>query len=482
MTNKSEFSIPRVLIAADRSSAGKTTIAVGLMSIFTKRGCVVQPFKVGLDYIDPSYHSKVTGRYSRNLDGFLMNRQAIADIFSHAARGADIGIIEGVRGLYEGLESTSDIGTTAEIAKTLRSPVILVVDARSITRSAAALVEGYRSFDREVDISGVILNYIGSPAHAAKAKEAIEHYTEIEVIGQIPRTDAIRLTMRHLGLVPATEGQKRDTTFEKRLENIEAIIRDCVDIDKVFKIAANAAPMPLRKQRSFVASRSRRAELENKVRIGIAYDEAFNFYYNDLFDLFSLNGAELVFFSPLHDEEVLQVDGIYLGGGYPELFGSELEHNRTMRESIVSSAQAGMPIFAECGGLMYLTESLTYGGQTSRMAGVIPASTTMVKDRVIGYVSGTTIRDTVIGPKGTQFRGHEFHYSTLTETGRKLTFAFALQKGRGISGGCDGIQVQRTLASYTHIHPLSYPNLAHNFTQSCAKFKDQTIRNRQSLE
>ena len=481
MINKSELNIPRVLIAADRSSAGKTTIAIGLMSVFTKRGYVVQPFKVGLDYIDPSYHSRVTGRYSRNLDGFLMNRRAIMDVFAHAIRGADMGIIEGVRGLYEGLEGTSDIGTTAEIAKTLRSPVILVVDARSITRSAAALVEGYRSFDRRVDIKGVILNNIGSPAHATKAKEAIEHYTDIEVIGQIPRTDAIRLTMRHLGLVPAAEGQKRDRTFQKQLENIEAIIQDSVDIDKVFQIAATAAPLPLRKQQSFVASHSRQAEHKKLVRIGIAYDEAFNFYYNDLFDLFSLNGVELVFFSPLHDEEVPTVDGIYFGGGYPELFGTELEHNRPMRESIVSCAQTGMPIFAECGGLMYLSESLTYGRQTSRMAGVIPANTNMVENRVIGYVSGTTVRDTAIGQKGTQFRGHEFHYSTLTETSRKLTFAFALQKGKGISGGCDGIQVQQTLASYTHIHPLSFPNLAHNFTQSCAKFRDQTIHSTQSL-
>jgi cobyrinic acid a,c-diamide synthase len=481
MRNKSDLRIPRVLIAADRSSAGKTTIAVGLMSVLTKKGFVVQPFKVGLDYIDPSYHSRVTGRYSRNLDGFLMSHQAIADVFSNAIRGADIGIIEGVRGLYEGLESTSDIGTTAEIAKTLHSPVILVVDARSITRSAAALVKGYHSFDQRIDIRGVILNNIGSFTHARKAKEAIEHYTNIEVIGQIPRTNAVHLGMRHLGLVPATEGQKRDRTFQKQLDNIEGIIHDYVDIDKVFQIAANAAPLSLRTQKSFVRSRSKPAEREKLVRIGIAYDEAFNFYYNDLFDLFSLNGVKPVFFSPLHDEEVPKVDGIYFGGGYPELFGAELEHNRSMRESIVDYAQAGMPIFAECGGLMYLTESVTYGGRTSRMTGVIPANTDMIEKRVIGYVSGTTVRDTIIGRRGTQFRGHEFHYSALTETSSKLTFAFELQKGIGIAGGCDGIQVQHTLASYTHVHPLSYPNLAYNFAQSCAKFKDQTIRNTQSL-
>ena len=479
-TKQTNLRIPRILIAADRSSAGKTTIAVGLMSVFSKLGYVVQPFKVGLDYIDPSYHSAVTERFSRNLDGFLMNRHAIMEIFSHAIRGADIGIIEGVRGLYEGLESLSDVGSTAQIAKMLRSPVILVIDARSITRSTAALVKGYRSFDRRVDIRGVILNNIGSPTHATKAKEAIEHYNGIEVVGQIPRTDSMHLAMRHLGLVPASEGLKRDSTFRKQLENIEAIVQSCVDVDKVLQIAKSAEQLPQVTPKAFVSSRKRQAANNRRVRIGVAYDEAFNFYYRDLFDLFSLKGTDIVFFSPLHDSEVPDVDGIYIGGGYPELFGDELERNRSMRDSIASRAHAGVPTFAECGGLMYLTEALTYGGRTSKMAGVIPANTNMVNKRVIGYVAGTTIRDTVIGCKGTRFRGHEFHYSELTDLSINVKFAFDLQKGRGISDGCDGVQVGQTLASYAHVHPLSYPNLAANFTESCAKFKDRITHSTRS--
>jgi len=480
MTQQHSLDVPRVLIAADRSSAGKTTITVGLMSILSKEGQSVQPFKVGLDYIDPSYHSEVTGRFSRNLDGYLMSRRAIVEVFSHASRGADIGIVEGVRGLYEGLESLSDIGSTAQVAKILRSPVILVIDARSITRSTAALVRGYRSFDRRVDIKGVILNNIGSATHAAKAKEAIEHYTGVDVIGQIPRDDSMHLAMRHLGLVPASEGLVRDRAFRKQLENIEDMIRGHLDVDKVIQIAKNAPPMPQVAPKVFVPSnegRTRRA----KVRIGVAYDETFNFYYHDLFDLFFLNDVDVVFFSPLRDGEIPNVHGVYLGGGYPELFADELERNRSMRDSLASSAQEGLPIFAECGGLMYLTESLEYDGRTSKMVGVIPAKTNMIHKRVIGYVAGTTIHDTIIGRKGTRFRGHEFHYSELTDLSGKLEFAFKLQKGAGISDGCDGIQVEKTLASYSHVHPLSYPGLPATFGQSCAEFKDQKAHSTRSL-
>jgi cobyrinic acid a,c-diamide synthase len=479
---QTDLHAPRILVAADRSSSGKTTIAVGLMSVFSKEGYVVQPFKVGLDYIDPSYHSEVTGRFCRNLDGFLMNQHAIIEVFTHAIRSADLGIIEGVRGLYEGLESLSDVGSTAQIAKTLRCPVILVIDARSITRSTAALVKGYRSFDRRIDIRGVILNNIGSQTHATKAKEAIEYYTGIEVVGQIPRNDSMRLTMRHLGLVPASEGVKRDQTFRKQLDNIEEIIQSSVDFNKVLQIAKTAGKLPSVKPKAFVSSQREQVKDNKRVRIGIAYDEAFNFYYHDLFDLFSLNSTKIVFFSPLQDREVPDVDGIYLGGGYPELFADELERNRSMRDSIASHAQSDMPVFAECGGLMYLTESLTYGGRTSKMVGIIPANTNMINKRVIGYIEGTTLRDTVIGCKGTQFRGHEFHYSELTDLSAKPKFAFKLQKGAGIADGYDGIQIGQTLASYCHFHPLSYPDLPANFARSCEKFRERTTRSKRSLE
>jgi len=478
---KSSSRIPRVCIAADRSSAGKTTVAVGLMSILKKEGYAVQPFKVGLDYIDPSYHSEVTGRFSRNLDGFLMKEQAIKEVFLHASRGADVAIIEGVRGLYEGLESLSDCGSTAQIAKMLDTPVILVIDARSITRSTAALVKGYQSFDPGVSIEGIILNKIGSATHAKKAKEAIEHYAGVEVIGQIPRNDSIHLTMRHLGLVPAFEGLKHNDQFRRQLDIIESVIRDNVEVDKLIAIAKGADPLPPVQPALFVCPHPAATRGKKRVRIGVAYDEAFNFYYHDLFDLFSLYNADVTFFSPVRDKEIPHVDGIYIGGGYPELFAAELSQNRSVRDALVAGAVEGMPIFAECAGLMYLTESLTYDGRTSKMAGLIPAHAAMANKRVIGYVVGTTIRNTIIGPKGTRFRGHEFHYSEITSLSDSLPFAFKLEKGKGISRKCDGIQVHNTLASYSHLHPLSYPALAANFIASCRAFREQTTRNTLSL-
>ncbi|MGZ4917385.1 MAG: Ni-sirohydrochlorin a,c-diamide synthase [Halobacteriota archaeon] len=477
---KKRMAKPRILIAADRSSAGKTTIAVGLMSLLKSEGHTVQPFKVGLDYIDPSYHSEVTGRFSRNLDGFLMDERAIIEVFLHAGSDADICIIEGVRGLYEGLESLSDCGSTAQIAKILTTPVILVVDARSITRSTAALVKGYQSFDPRVEIKGVILNKIGSPAHAKKAQQAIEHYTGIDVVGQIPRNDAMRLTMRHLGLVPAVEGLTRNSQFKAQLELIEDIIKETVDLDKIVEIARGAGTLPDLPPNLFKSPRAR-PNRDKTVSIGVAYDEAFNFYYRDLFDLFTLSNVDVTFFSPLRDKVLPEVGGLYIGGGYPELFAKELTRNHSIRAAIATRAAEGMPIFAECGGLMYLTESLAYKGERTKMVGVIPASATMVDKRVIGYVVGQTVRDTILGPRGTKFRGHEFHYSSISDLAETLQFAFKLKKGVGIADGYDGVQLHNTVASYAHVHPLSYPQLTSHLTRACESFMDQTPRSTLSL-
>lgn len=463
------MNIPRLLIAADRSSAGKTIVAVGLMSVLSRSGLKVQPFKVGLDYIDPSYHSAVAGRSSRNLDGFLMNERAIRETFLHACAESDIAIIEGVRGLYEGFDSLSDVGSTSQVAKILKTPVILLVDARSITRSTAAIVLGYKAFDPEVKIQGVILNKIGSSIHGIKATEAIQRYAGIEVIGQIPRNDSINMTMRHLGLVPAIEGIKRQEGFQQQLRTIEDTIRASIDVDRVLEIAKNAESLNDGSPQLF-----RRKESNKKsVTIGVAYDEAFNFYYSDMFDLLRLNGAHISYFSPLRDDKLPDVDGVYLGGGYPELFAEELERNKHMRIAINEASETGMPIYAECGGLMYLTESLANNGKAFKMVGVIPAHTDVVYKRIIGYTVGKTISDTIIGPKGTTFRGHEFHYSEVKALNEKLTYAFKLERGRGISNGYDGIKIRNTLASYSHLHPLSYPNLPTNFVKSCINFKEK---------
>ncbi len=462
------MTMPRLILAGDRSSAGKTTISTGLMSILHESGLKVQPFKVGLDYIDPSYHSLVTGRQGGNLDGFLMSGEAIVEAFQHSAEGADIAIIEGVRGLYEGLEAVSDVGSTAQIAKILKAPVILVVDAQSITRSTAAIVKGYKDFDRGISFKGVILNKVGSERHAEKARTAIEKYTGVEVLGAIPRNKGMSLTMRHLGLIPAREGASRVGDFEARISKIKAIIKEHVNIDRLVEIAKAAPRLKARKQSIFIK------ENDAGVRIGVALDEAFNFYYKDNVDLLTLKGAEVVYFSPLHDREIPDVDGLMIGGGYPEFFAGELSDNSSMRKSIAEASANGMPIYAECGGMMYLVRALEdENGKRYDMVGAMDGVASMKHIRHIGYVAGQFEKDTPIGAKGSFFKGHEFHYSIITDIPPDARFAYRMDRGIGIKDGMDGMMVNNTLGSYTHLHAASYVPFAKKFVESCVEYKEQ---------
>src|SRR5665647_2406 len=481
-------SIPRVLISADRSSSGKTTISMGLMAALVSRGYKVQPFKVALDYIDPSYHTEITGRFCRNLDGYLMYENGILDVYTHGCEAedkADIAIIEGVRGLYEGFESLSDLGSTAQIAKILNCPVILVINARSITRSSAALVNGYKNFDLDVQIAGVILNNIGSLRHAEKAKEAIEYYTGVPVIGIVPRDPSMQISMRHLGLMPALEGRRRlgNEGFEARLRGIEEIINKGIDVDRFLKIASSAKP--LKNPESSVFS-STLDERECKPKIGVALDEAFNFYYRDNIDLLKLAGAEIVYFSPVKDPALPEVDGLYIGGGYPELFAAELEANESMRQDIKKASAEGMPIYAECGGLMYLTEKISTGvpgkgtyhdasmpESTYSMVGALPGHTIMGQTRVVSYNIGTLERDSLIGKKGNSFKGHEFHHSEIKEIPEDSEFAITLSRGTGIIGDRDGLISGNTLGSYVHLHGVSYRELAGSLVEAARKFKER---------
>jgi cobyrinic acid a,c-diamide synthase len=475
--DKEMLDIPRIIIAGDRSSAGKTTISIGIMSVLRDMGYRVQPFKVGLDFIDPSYHTEVTGRFSRNLDGYLMSEDAIREVYSHAVRGADIAVIEGVRGLFEGLEATSDIGSTAQIAKILKCPVILAINARSITRSTAALVSGYRSFDPDVNIVGVILNNIGSSRHGEKARTAIETYDGTPVIGEIPRNDSMIISMRHLGLIPAMEGRRRVSDFEENLGRIKSIMKEGIDIKRFISIASSAKPLMRPKEKIFHPAR-----LKNNVRLGVALDEAFNFYYRDNLELLELAGAELVYFSPVKDRTIPQVDGLYIGGGYPELFGQELEDNSSMRESIYQASTEGLPIYAECGGLMYLTKEIItdvsgtgkyhiarMDGGTFHMVGAIPGRTLMGHKRVVSYNIGNFVIDNVIGKSGTSFIGHEFHHSEIVDIPEDTTFAIRLERGTGVKGELDGILAGNTMAAYAHLHAASYLGFAKSFVEFCSE-------------
>ena len=451
----------RILIAGDRSSCGKTTIVAGLLSALRRRGLQVQPFKVAMDYIDPSYHTWITGRPCRNLDGYLMTLDAVREIYAHAAAAADVAVIEGVRGLYEGYEG--DLGSTAQIAKMLRTPVIFVVDARSITRSAAALVKGYMDFDPGVSIKGVILNKVGSERHARKAIAEIERYAGVEVVGVIRRSDEMHLAMRHLGLVPVLEGKTRHDGFEERLQRIREIVEEGLDLDRILEIAKEAEPLP-----DVATDLYHQNDLGKGVRIGVAMDEAFNFYYRDNLELMELSGAKVVPFSPVHDAALPEVDGIYIGGGYPELYARELSENVGMRRSLERAHERDLPIFAECGGLMYLAREIEWDWERREMVGLVPGKARHGEIRVVSYVHGALTRDCALGPAGAKIMGHEFHHSEmLMDEGAK--YAVRLDRGVGIAGGKDGFMEGNLLASYMHIHGASYRGFPAEFIRACGR-------------
>lgn len=454
----------QILITGDRSGSGKTSITLALTALLAKK-YRVQTFKVGMDYIDPSYLAAASGRPCRNLDSFALSTDQIKEIYSYGCRYADIAIVEGVRGLYEGAEALTDVGSTAAIAKELDLPVILVVSAQSITRSAAALVKGFQEFDPKIRIVGVILNNVKGGSHKAKAVTAIEHYCGVPVIGAIPRMDEMQLTMRHLGLVPYREGAGKGD-FDTRIRTITDMIGKYVDLDRLLSLMKDSN-LPIHASPSF--------EKISKpdIKIGVAFDEAFNFYYADLFDVLLSLGAELVMFSPVHDS-LPDADGYIIGGGYPELYARELESNQKMRDAIRTASKNGIPIYAECGGLMYLTDRivLNEGWQDATteqhyaMCGVFSGETHMPARRVVSYVTGTS---DVISPVGlAQFSGHEFHHSDVVLS-PDTRYAYRLSRGIGIRDNFDGAVIDNTLGSYTHLHPVGSKGMLEHFVRLCRK-------------
>lgn len=455
-----------ILITGDRSGSGKTSITLALAALLSKTD-KVQTFKAGMDYIDPSYLAAVSHRPCRNLDTFTLSDAQIRDIFRFGCRGADIALVEGVRGLYEGAEALGDTGSTAAVAKALDLPVVLVVSAQSITRSAAAIVRGFQSFDPQIRIAGIILNNIRGGSHREKAVTAIEHYCGVPVIGAIPRMEEMQLAMRHLGLVPYREGSGRGD-FDARIATITKMIGQYVDLDRLRSLMKEIPEDP--SQTLFDAIPA------PDTKIGIALDEAFNFYYADLFDILSTCGADTVPFSPVHDR-LPEADGYIIGGGYPELFTRELEANHRMREAIRDVSRNGTPVYAECGGLMYLTDRMVLnkgwqgstGTTSAEMCGVFSGETRMPARRVVSYVEGTSIADAPVG--NAAFRGHEFHYSEVV-LAKETRFAYTLIRGVGIRDNLDGAVVNRTLGSYTHLHPVASAGMFRHFVDAC---RDQRV-------
>src|SRR3989338_2919375 len=472
---------PRIIFAATQSGSGKTTITLGVLLALRKMGLKVQPFKAGPDYLDPMHHSAVCARKSRNLDSWLMPPGAIRRLFAANAKGADISVIEGVMGLYDGFRDT-EYGSTAHLAKILGAPVILVLNAASFSRSAAAIVLGCKEFDKKVNLSGVILNNIGSPNHYHFTKSAIEKKTKIPVLGFLPKDAGIKLPERHLGLVPAGE-QSADTGLYARLG---ALVEKNIDVRGIIKIsrqdscrhceprrgeAISVFEIASSSQRIFGTPRNDKTE----VTIALARDKAFNFYYQDNLDILESLGARLVEFSPLKDKSLPpDIDGMYIGGGYPELFSARLSANCRMREAVSGYAKKGLPIYAECGGLMYLVKRIVdFQGKGFPMAGVFNCAAVMAnKLQALGYIEIEVRKDNILSRKGDKIRAHTFHWSYLKNLSKDTRFAYKVTKGKDRVYE-DGLIKENVLASYAHLHFASHINFAKNFIKSCLTYKDK---------
>ncbi|GAW27912.1 MULTISPECIES: cobyrinate a,c-diamide synthase [unclassified Carboxydocella] len=444
-----------LMIGAPYSGSGKTTLVAGLLHALVQQGYQVQSFKVGPDYIDPSYHSLITGRPCRNLDLFLMNEEAVKASFFHNSRGADFSIIEGVMGLFDGM-SYSDFGSTAHIARILSIPVLLVWPCRGLAHTIIPLLKGLSSYDPELNIAGIILNQVNSEQHFQQMKELIEAETRIKVIGSIGKKREFQLNERHLGLVPAVENQD----YLARTAKVGEYLRKHLDWETLFSVFGKCNEEVLKFPEAGIDF--------SDLIIAYAFDEAFNFYYQDALDLLTKWGVKLVKTSPLHDEHLPEnIDGLIIGGGFPELFIELLKENRNYIASLIAHHQAGMPIYAECGGYMYLA-----------MVNIIPASVVMQERLVaLGYYQGITLNDSIIGPVNTLVKGHQFHYSELIPLDKQYPWAASLHKpNRHSTAVLDGYAQNNIFASYLHIHWGGQPDIAYNFLSSCLNWQRRRVK------
>jgi cobyrinic acid a,c-diamide synthase len=459
-----------IIIAAPQSGSGKTTITLGIMACLRRRGLKVAPFKVGPDFIDPGYHRLVCGRPSINLDGWICTEEFVKETFAHHTRDADIAVIEGVMGLFDGIDGVSEAGSTAQIAKMTGSAVIFLVDARSQARSAAALVKGFAEFDPAVKLAGVIFNNVASENHGRILREALAAgCPDISVLGCIPRDEALQIPSRHLGLLTVEE----NPPSAEFLEHLAGVMERQVDIGGVLSVGATPCGCP-------ESGRPHRAApTKELIRIAIAHDAAFCFVYEDNLRLLREEGAELVEFSPLMDERLPEgIDGIYLPGGYPELFAATLAANLPIKSAIRNVIESGMPVYAECGGFIYLTNGVEThcnaslpGGETE-FVGIFPVTTRLLpKRKALGYREVELATDSIIGRQGTVARGHEFHYSEMAELPASVERIYKVRKN-GIDLGVEGYRYKNCLASYIHLHFGSNPELAAAFVANCREFKN----------
>ncbi|MFH0729420.1 MAG: cobyrinate a,c-diamide synthase [Pseudomonadota bacterium] len=456
--------VKALVIAGTHSGVGKTTVTLGIMAALKRRGMRVAPFKIGPDFIDTSHHTRVTGRVCRNLDGWMLSRAYNEVSFNRRMQTADIAVVEGVMGLFDGYDGRSEAGSTAQMAKWLDLPVVLVVDARSMARSAAALIQGFERFDGNLAFAGVIFNRVGSSRHLALLKEAIEGEVGMPCFGGIRREPDIAIPERHLGLFTpedhCLEGKAADLLAE--------LIQKSIDMDALLE----------RLPERFIAFEEisdPEKKADSPVRIGIARDRAFCFYYEDNLELLEKAGATLVFFSPIADSRLPDdLDGLYIGGGYPELHAGMLSENNGLITDIHRYSNAGMPIYGECGGFMYLCrELMDQNGGARPLVGCFPFSIRMSgRLKALGYREITLLTDTLLGPAGISLRGHEFHYSQIVDDSRKTDgVVYRVSDRSGSVRSTEGYFHRQTLGSYFHLHFGSCPEVATHLVAACSAYQ-----------
>ncbi|OOY38754.1 cobyrinic acid a,c-diamide synthase [Solemya velum gill symbiont] len=454
-------------LSAAHKSSGKTTLSIGLCAALAARGLNVQPFKKGPDYIDPLWLSAAAGSPCSSLDLHVEPRDAVYKRFQQRIHGADIGVIEGNKGLFDGL-SLDGSDSNAAVAKLVDAPVILVIDTRGMTRGIAPLLQGYVGFDQELTIAGVILNQVGGARHEGKLRAAVETYTNIPVIGAIPRDQRLSIDERHLGLMPCNEHQ----AAQQKIESIREVIESHADLDKIIEIASStAAPAPQEQPAEAVVEAG-----SIDVTIGVAKDAAFGFYYAEDLQAFHTAGANIEYFDTINDKSLPDVDALFIGGGFPESAMQELEANESMRAAISDFIESGKPAYAECGGLMYLCRSLKWQDKQCRMVGVIDADVVMhERPQGRGYVS---VEETAQHPwakdeQAATVAAHEFHYSRLENLRQDYLFAYEVRRGYGINGKSDGLIHKNLLASYTHLRDVAGSHWVRRFVSYVRRCKER---------
>jgi cobyrinic acid a,c-diamide synthase len=453
----------RLVVAGVTSGVGKTTIASAILAAFRGRNARLQPFKAGPDYIDPTYHTLAAGRACRNLDSVLLPPAVMRALFHRAAAGVDLALVEGVMGLFDGRNGRGEEGSTAEIAKLLGAPVVVVIDVAKTARTAGAVALGCARFDSDLAVVGFILNRVASAAHASAATEAIEAATGLPVLGAFPRDDALTLPERHLGLIPTVESGPA----QEFVGRLAAAAENHLALDRLWDLAAVPAAASLAPDGE-PDSLFPLASPATRATIAVARDRAFSFYYEDSLDLLTAWGADLVAFSPLTDEALPSgVQGVYLGGGFPELYAGELAENQPILVALRAAAAAGLPIYGECGGLMYLGRSLTdFSGRRHPLVGLAAIDSVMQRERVtVGYRTATALQPSPILERGAQVMGHEFHYSEPVAPVPEASAAYRLAER---AGAVEGYAAGNVLASYLHVHFGADPGMAGRFVAMCA--------------